>query len=153
MRRKGGVPPIVTVLVTIASIVAASLVAWFLWTSTRTATSTPILEVTNAYYVGSGSNWRITFTLRNVGSTSVTLSTASVSVFCDGFTGWAASGPNIAITCGSSTSFTLSAGTSTSCTISPGSSPPSISPQGDALSCQVQFQQPGVTVAFRAYRP
>ncbi|MEM1871247.1 MAG: hypothetical protein QW517_09040 [Thermofilaceae archaeon] len=150
MRRKGGVPPIVTVLVTIASIVAASLVAWFLWTSTRTATSTPILEVTNAYYVGSGSNWRITFTLRNVGSTSVTLNTTSVSVFCDGFTGWAASGSNIAITCGSTS---LSAGTSTSCTISPGSSPPSISPQGDALSCQVQFQQPGVTVAFRAYKP
>jgi len=150
MRRKGGVPPIVTVLVTIASIVAASLVAWFLWTSTRTATSTPILEVTNAYYVGSGSSWRITFTLRNVGSTTVTLSTANVFVFCDGFTGWAASGSNITITCGSTS---LSAGTSTSCTISPGSSPPSVSPQGDALSCQVQFQQPGVAVAFRAYRP
>lgn len=149
MRRKGGVPPIVTVLVTIAAIVAASLVAWFLWTSTRTAASTPLLEVTDAYYVSSGTSWRITFTLRNVGSTSVTLGV--ISVFCDGFTDWQTSGGGVTVSC---PSISLAAGASTSCGIIPsGTSPPSISPTSDALSCQVQLGGAGVTVAFKAYRP
>ncbi|MEM2187116.1 MAG: hypothetical protein QXT37_09070 [Thermofilaceae archaeon] len=72
MRRFGGVPPIVTVLVVVASIVAASLVAWFLWTSTRAATQQPVLEVTSAYASCTGSTCAVSFTVRNVGAQQIT---------------------------------------------------------------------------------
>ncbi|MEM0093465.1 MAG: hypothetical protein QW753_03755 [Thermofilum sp.] len=68
MRRRGGVPPMVTVLVTIASIVAASLVAWFLYAATQSAVQQPLVEVTAAYAMGSGTSWRVSVNLRNVGS-------------------------------------------------------------------------------------
>jgi len=72
VRRFGGVPPIVTVLVVVASIVAASLVAWFLWTSTRAATQQPVLEVTSAYASCTGSTCAVSFTVRNVGALQIT---------------------------------------------------------------------------------
>jgi hypothetical protein len=64
VRRRGGVPPIVTVLITISAVVAAGLVAWFLFTTTSSATKRPVLEVTSAYYVGN----TLKVTLRNVGA-------------------------------------------------------------------------------------
>jgi hypothetical protein len=64
VRRRGGVPPIVTVLITISAVVAAGLVAWFLFTTTSSATKRPVLEVTSAYYVGG----TLKVTLRNVGA-------------------------------------------------------------------------------------
>ncbi|MEM3944824.1 MAG: hypothetical protein QXJ59_12145 [Thermofilaceae archaeon] len=81
MRRKAGVPPIVTVLVTIASIVAASLVAWFMWTSTRSATRTPILEATAAYVsCSSASSCTVSVTVRNIGATDVRVSSPDMRV-------------------------------------------------------------------------
>ncbi len=69
-RRVGAIPPVVVVLITIAAIVAASLVAWFMWTTSRSATSQLLLEVTNAY---TPDGQRIFFTLNNVGTQRLTI--------------------------------------------------------------------------------
>ena len=146
-RRFGGVPPIVTVLITIAAVVAASLVAWFMWTSTRYATQAPILEVTNAAYLGSGTSWRISFTLRNVGTQSVTVGN-SAFLFCDGFSKWAT------VTSGNFTcaGATIQAGGSVSCTITSTSSL-SISPSSvERLTCTLDLGA-GVSVGFVALKP
>ena len=63
-RRRGGVPAIVTVLVVLASLVTAGLVAWFLFTTTRSAVLQPALEVTEAYATGT----TVTLTVRNIGA-------------------------------------------------------------------------------------
>ncbi len=75
-RRSGGVPGIVTVIITIASIAAAALVAYFMYTTTRSATSQPIIEVTSAY--ASGSN--LALTVRNLGAVDVTITDTSITV-------------------------------------------------------------------------
>jgi len=71
-RRRGGVPPLVTVLITISAVVAAGLVAWFMFTTTNSAVKRPALEVVSAYYVGG----TLKVTLRNVGA--VTASSLTV---------------------------------------------------------------------------
>lgn len=76
LRHRGGIPPIVTVLVTIAAIVAASLVAWFMFVTTRSATNQPILEVTVAFASGN----TVSITVRNIGSVDVPAGTASVTI-------------------------------------------------------------------------
>jgi hypothetical protein len=77
-RRRGGVPPLVTVLITLSAIVAAGLVAWFLFTTTNSAVKTPLLEVTSAYALcsssGTTTSCTVYITLRNVGGTDVTIS-------------------------------------------------------------------------------
>ena len=70
-RRLGGIPPLVTVLITISAVVAASLVAWFMWSSTRAATLQPVLEVTSAYVSGSGTTFAVSFIIRNVGAAQI----------------------------------------------------------------------------------
>jgi len=146
VRRFGGIPPIVTVLITIAAVVAASLVAWFMFVSTRTATQTPIVEVTNAVYIGSGTSWRISFTIRNIsGATGSTVSLSGAQLFCEGFTGWA----GVTLFCSPST--TLAPGQSASCSVSTSSQ--SISPTSDGrLGCQLQLSD-GTVVGFTATRP
>ena len=75
-RRRGGIPPIVTVLITISAVVAAGLVAWFLFTTTNAAVKRPALEVVSAYYAGS----MLKVTLRNVGAvTAKDLSVTAVT--------------------------------------------------------------------------
>jgi hypothetical protein len=69
-RRVGAIPPVVVVLITIAAIVAASLVAWFMWTTAKSATSQLLFEVTNAY---TPDGQRIFFTLNNVGTQEVNI--------------------------------------------------------------------------------
>jgi len=69
-RRRGGIPPIVTVLITISAVVAAGIVAYFLFSTTSSATKQPMLEVTGAYAVGT----TLTFTIRNVGTQNVQIS-------------------------------------------------------------------------------
>jgi len=146
-RRLGGVPPIVTVLITISAVVAASLVAWFMFSSTRTATQTPIVEVTNAVYIGSSTNWRISFTIRNIsGASGATANLGgTVQLFCDGFSGWAP----VTLSCSPGT--TLAPGQSASCSISAPSGY-SISPSGGRLGCQLQFSD-GMLIAFIATQP
>jgi len=146
MRRFGGIPPIVTVLITIAAVVAASLVAWFMFMSTRTATQTPIVEVTNAVYLGSGSSWRLSFTIRNIsGATGSTVSLGgTVQLFCDGFSGWT----GVTLSCSPST--TLAPGQSASCSVTAAQT---IAPSSDGrLGCQLQLSD-GTVVGFTATRP
>jgi uncharacterized protein (TIGR02588 family) len=81
-RRLGGIPPIVTVLITISAVVAASLVAWFMWSSTRAATLQPVLEVTSAYVSGSGTTYAVSFIIRNVGAAQIS-SVALDEISCE----------------------------------------------------------------------
>ena len=75
----GGIPPLVTVLITISAVVAASLVAWFMWSSTRAATLQPVLEVTSAYVSGTGP-YAVSFVIRNVGAAQIPSSGGSVAL-------------------------------------------------------------------------
>lgn len=100
MRRRGGVPPIVTVLVTVAAIVTASMVAYFLYTSTSAATKQPILDASPLYVTGgtptttstgpgvtcgaAPAACRLSITITNVGA--VALSSVSVQVWLPGAT-------------------------------------------------------------------
>jgi len=70
MRRVGAIPPIVTVLITIAVVVASALVAWFMWTTTKSATGQLLLEATNAY---TPDGQRIFFTINNIGTQDITV--------------------------------------------------------------------------------
>jgi hypothetical protein len=63
-RRRGALPPILVVLITIAAIVSATLVAWFMITTTSSAVKQPVLQVTEAYVTGTTT---ITLTARNIG--------------------------------------------------------------------------------------
>jgi hypothetical protein len=77
-RRRGGIPPIVTVLITISAVVAAGLVAYFLFSTTSSATKQPMLEVTSAYAIcPSASSCTVYVTIRNVGASDVTIITSS----------------------------------------------------------------------------
>ena len=80
-RRRGGIPPIVTVLITISAVVAAAIVAYFLFTTTSSATKQPMLEVTSAYALCSGTSTAtscaVYVTLRNMGTSDVTIITSS----------------------------------------------------------------------------
>jgi hypothetical protein len=102
-RRFGGIPPLVTVLITIAAVVAASLVAWFMWSSSKSATQQPILEVANAYVSGSGTTYTVSFVIRNVGAVQIS-SVSLLEITCD-----SGSGP----VSGSSPSCTFSSTTQT----------------------------------------
>jgi hypothetical protein len=77
-RRRGGIPPIVTVLITISAVVAAGLVAYFLFSTTSSATKQPMLEVTSAYAIcPSASSCTVYVTIRNVGTVNVTITSVS----------------------------------------------------------------------------
>ncbi|MEM2616610.1 MAG: hypothetical protein QXL64_03710 [Thermofilaceae archaeon] len=84
MKRKGGIPPIVTVLVTIAAIVGSAIVAYYLYATTQSASRAPSLEISPLYVTGgtqsgasvtcsSTATCRLTFSIRNIGSGSVTI--------------------------------------------------------------------------------
>ena len=80
-RRLGGVPPIVTVLITISAVVAAAIAAYFLFSTTSSAARTPMLEVTGAYALCSGSSCTVHITLRNVGAVKIqTIETSTLYV-------------------------------------------------------------------------
>jgi len=132
-KRFGGVPPIVTVLITISALVAASLVAWFMWSTTRSATQQPIIEVTEAYTDGR----YVVFMLRNIGNVNVTVN--SVQVTCKG--------SPASITC----TGTLSKGSSLACRAS--FSGVTIS-DGDSCTAYVTFSSGGgASVGFRVVKP
>jgi hypothetical protein len=137
-RRRGGIPPIVTVLITIAAVVAASLVAWFMWATTRSATNQPIIEVTDAYTDGTN----VVFTLRNIGNTQVSIS--SVTLSCKGYTASSVTFP----------SNNVPAGGSLSCKATGFPSGVTIS-DGDSCTAQISFSSPsgGVSVGFRVVKP
>jgi hypothetical protein len=76
VKRRGSLPPIIIVLVIMAAIVATGLVVWFMISTTKSAVNQPMLEVTDSYYLSNS----IFFTVRNIGSVDVTIS--SISVTC-----------------------------------------------------------------------
>jgi len=77
-RRKGALPPVVTVLIVVAAVVATALVAWFLYASTARATRTAMLSVVGVptlYADGS-----LYVTLKNDGTAPVNMSGATIVV-------------------------------------------------------------------------
>jgi FlaG/FlaF family flagellin (archaellin) len=88
-RRKGSLPPILVVLITMAAIVSAALVAWFMFTTTSSAVRQPVLEVTDAYYVAGN----LFLTIRNIGSVDVTVSSISVTCQSGGTASYSGSTP------------------------------------------------------------
>ena len=92
-----------TVLITISAVVAAAIVAYFLFTTTSSAARTPMLEVTSAYALCSGTSCSaVHITVRNVGAVDVTITSATLEVA--GMTGTTFSPPsgNIIVPLGSS---------------------------------------------------
>jgi len=68
------VPPFVVALLTIVIIAATVLVAWWFLALTRNVVNQPVLEVTDAYYVGG----TLYVTIRNLGGYNVTVQSFSV---------------------------------------------------------------------------
>jgi len=114
MRRVGAIPPIVTVLITIAAVVAASLVAWFMWTTTKSATGQLLLEAKNAY---TPDGQRIFFTLNNIGTQEIEVRNviANCSVTSTSGTSTSYSGTGTCIS--SQSSAQVKAGQSAACSV------------------------------------
>ena len=71
-------PPFVVALLTIVIIAATVLVAWWYLALTRNVLNQPVLEVTDAYYVGG----KLYVTIRNLGGYNVSVN--SFNVTCPG---------------------------------------------------------------------
>lgn len=149
MRRKGGVPPMVTVLVTIASIVAASLVAWFLFTTTRGAVSQPVFEVLSAYAIGTGTSRSLSITVKYlsgpsgaaISSPSLTLTAPSGASSCSSFSNIAANPSTVS----PGQSFTVTA----TCTLATGIT----SLDGHSGTLQFSLGSSTVLVGFKVVEP
>jgi len=134
-KRFGGVPPIVTVLIAISAVVAAGLVAWFLFATTSSAVKTPILEVTGAYAVGT----TLRFTVRNVGgATASSLALRAATCTTGG-----------SLTLGTCNPSTLNPGQSSVCTIT------GTGNFADGTSCIVELERSGgrETLSFKVAVP
>jgi hypothetical protein len=138
-KRFGGVPPIVTVLITMSALVAASLVAWFMWITTSSATKQPVLEVTDAYTDGTN----VYFTLRNIGSADATVN--GIQVSCKG-------SPPTTPSCTYPTGSTIPKGSSAACRASGFSA----LTDGDFCVVQITLSSPTtsvVNVEFKVMKP
>jgi hypothetical protein len=134
-KRRGALPPIIVVLITMAAIVATALVAYFLFTTTRSAVTQPILEVTDAYAVGA----TLRFTVRNLGTVAASGLTVGAATCTSGGT----------LTPQGCNPSPLNPGQSAVCTITGSSS------FADGSSCTVELSHAGgrKTVAFRVVVP
>ncbi|WP_191118525.1 hypothetical protein [Infirmifilum uzonense] len=74
---------------TIASIVAAGLVTWFIFSSTYSATRQPVIDVSDAYLVGG----TLYITFRNLGGADVSISSVSGNCQSGGSFSWSSSTP------------------------------------------------------------
>ena len=134
-KRRGALPPIIVALITMAAIVSAALIAWFVFTTTKSATSRPILQVTDAYATGV----TLRFTVRNLGSvTASNLMVVAASCTSGGALMPQGCNPD-----------TLNPGQSAVCTIA------GTVPFTDGSSCTVELSHAGgrETVAFRVVVP
>jgi hypothetical protein len=134
-KRRGALPPIIVVLITMAAIVATALVAYFLFTTTRSAVTQPILEVTDAYAVGA----TLRFTVRNLGTVAASGLTVGAATCTSGGT----------LSPGACNPSPLNPGQSAVCTITGSSS------FADGSSCTVELSYTGgrKTLAFRVVVP
>jgi hypothetical protein len=136
MKRKG-ISSVSTILIYLATIVSAALVLFFFFTSTKSATNQPLLEVTDAYYVSDS----IIFTIRNIGAVDVTAS--SISITCPSGTASYSTSTPILIPKGAAQSFKA--------TVSSGSIN-----DGDLCVAQVAISSPAsmsLTLSFRVINP
>ena len=141
LKRKG-ISSVATVIIFLATIVSAALVLTYFFLSTKSATSQPLLDIADGYYVSGN----LMFTLRNIGAVDVTVS--SISVTCKSGATFSYSGPSISLPKGSVQSIkaTPSSGSTTQPTVN----------DGDLCVAQVQLSSPtssGVTLSFRVVTP
>jgi flagellar basal body-associated protein FliL len=137
MKRKG-ISSVSSILIYLATIVSAALVLFFFFTSTKSATNQPILDVTDAYYLPGTTSYLI-FTIRNIGSVDVTMSSISVNCQRGG-------------TATYSTSVSLPKGTSQSIKATASGA----INDGDLCIAQVTLSSPAsmsLTLSFRVIRP
>jgi hypothetical protein len=80
-KRRGALPPILTALITIAALVSAALVGWFIFTTTSSAVRRPVLDIVDAYYLP-GAYPPFYMTVRNLGTSDVTLQLGQIT--CSG---------------------------------------------------------------------
>ncbi|RLE68892.1 MAG: hypothetical protein DRJ34_02055 [Thermoprotei archaeon] len=77
LNRLGGLPPIISVIITVASLITAALVGYWLWYTTITATKRPLLSIEgSASIVGSD----LYITIRNDGNIPVNIEKVIVSI-------------------------------------------------------------------------
>uniref|UniRef100_A0A7J3X6E1 DUF4352 domain-containing protein n=1 Tax=Thermofilum pendens TaxID=2269 RepID=A0A7J3X6E1_THEPE len=77
-RRRAALPPIATVLIVIAAVVATGIVAWLLYSTTARAARTPIVSVVSVPTLYA--NCSLYVTLKNDGTAPVTLTEAKIFV-------------------------------------------------------------------------
>ena len=140
-RRRGALPPIIVVLITMAAIVSAALVSWFLIVSTRSATNRPILEVTDAYYLpSSDTSGSIFLTISNIGAVDVAVSRIEITCQSGGTASYTSS--SMQIPKGAAQSIKASASGAIN--------------DGDLCTAQVSLSSPSstsLTLSFRVVKP
>ncbi|HDJ89860.1 MAG TPA: hypothetical protein ENG40_04125 [Thermoprotei archaeon] len=77
LNKIGGLPPIISVIITVASLITAALVGYWLWYTTITATKRPLLSIEGSASV-IGANLYIT--IRNDGNIAVDIQRVIVSI-------------------------------------------------------------------------
>ncbi|WP_288006265.1 hypothetical protein [Thermofilum sp.] len=135
MKRKG-ISSVATVIIFLATIVSATLVMAYFFISTKSATSQPLLEISDAYYISNS----IIFTIRNIGSVDVTAS--SISITC----------PSATASYSTSTSIPKGTAQSIKATVSTGGT----INDGDLCVAQVTLSSPDSTslaLSFRVIKP
>jgi copper(I)-binding protein len=139
-------------LITISAVVAAAIAAYFLFSTTSSATKTPMLEVTSAYALCSSSGTTtscsaVYVTVRNVGAADVMITNAALEV-AGGSPTFSSLTPNVPIPPGSSANLKFT----------PQSSNTNI-PDGTSAVLTLTVQPAGststqtISIAFKIARP
>jgi hypothetical protein len=136
-KRRGDVP-LTTALILLGAAIAGVMIMVFYFTTTRAATSQPILAITDAYYVGGN----LMFTVRNLGA--VDCSPLTLRKIRCGNTEVSPSPPP---------SSSLKKGTSEAFTVSGVSSIPDGSLCVAVLQCQTATGATNSTVSFQVVAP
>ncbi|RLF05171.1 MAG: hypothetical protein DRK00_05075 [Thermoprotei archaeon] len=121
VRRRGGLPPALTIIISVSGIAAAVIAAYFLVSTTQRASKQCVLVLTGVPYYDTTSH-KLYFTVRNDGTTACDLSTV-IAVL----------GGREASCTGGAASLSPGESTSFSCTFS---NPPSGVKDGDKVAIQ-----------------
>jgi hypothetical protein len=136
-RRRGDVP-LTTALILLGAAIAGVMIMVFYFTTTRAATSQPILAITDAYYVGGN----LMFTVRNLGAVDCSPLTL-MSIRCGG----------TQVTPSPPPSFSLKKGTSVAFTVPVSGNIPDGSLCVAVLQCQTATGATNSTVSFQVVAP
>lgn len=137
-KRRGDVP-LTTALILLGAAIAGVMIMVFYFTTTRAATSQPILAITDAYYVGGN----LMFTVRNLGAVDCSPLTL-IRIQCSGASASLSSPPQ---------SSSLKKGTSAAFTVSGVSNIPDGSLCVAVLQCQTATGATNSTVSFQVVAP